>query len=291
MPLGSSVAPVIRAAADDGSCEVKARATSLCLLFLFAAGCGRDKGASQPPPAAAATAPDRSQIRFDDVTEKSGVAFVLKNGAQGRFHLIELMPGGVAAFDYDNDGCTDLYFTNGAALPSLEKTGPEFFNRLYRNDCHAGFTDVTERAGVSGAGYSMAVASGDFDNDGYRGPLRCRRQSQHPLQKPRGRHVRGRDRPGAGRRQPPTVRQIVVNRCRLVRCGRRWLAGSVRLELCGVGSSHRTPVRLAGGLPCIATRSNTKVVHISSIATIATGRSPTFRSPPESMRSREKAWE
>src|SRR5204862_309486 len=74
--------------------------------------------------------------------------------------------GGVAVLDYDNDGCMDVFFTNGAAIPSLRKTGPEFHNRLFHNNCDMTFTDVTESAGVPGRGYSMATAAGDFDNDG-----------------------------------------------------------------------------------------------------------------------------
>jgi hypothetical protein len=101
------------------------------------------------------------------VAGKSGLHFQLNNGATGRFRQVELMTGGVAAFDYNNDGCADVYFANGAALPSLEKTSPQFYNRLYRNNCDATFTDITEDAGVAGAGYSMAVATGDYNNDGF----------------------------------------------------------------------------------------------------------------------------
>ena len=107
-----------------------------------------------------------AQIRFNEIAAKAGLQFELRNGAGGRYHLVELMPGGVAALDFDNDSCTDLYFTNGASLPSLRKTGPEFHNRLYRNNCDLTFTDVTGKAGVEGEGYSMAVAAGDYDNDG-----------------------------------------------------------------------------------------------------------------------------
>jgi hypothetical protein len=107
------------------------------------------------------------QIRFAEVAAKSGLRFELRNGATGQFHQIELTSGGVAVLDYNNDGCTDIFFTNGAAIPSLRKTGPEFYNRLFRNNCDMTFTDVTAAAGLAGEGYSTAAAIGDFDNDGY----------------------------------------------------------------------------------------------------------------------------
>lgn len=116
----------------------------------------------------AAAAPGvRAQIRFEDVAGKSGLKFELRNGAAGEFHQPELMLGGVAVLDYNNDGCMDIFFTNGAAMPSLKKTGPEYFNRLFRNNCDGTFTDVTEKSGVAGEGYSMGVAVADYDNDGY----------------------------------------------------------------------------------------------------------------------------
>jgi hypothetical protein len=116
---------------------------------------------------AAATAGVRAQIRFEDVAGKSGLEFELRNGAIGEFHQPELMPGGVAVLDYNNDGCMDIFFTNGAAMPSLKKTVPQYFNRLFRNNCDGTFTDVTEKTGVAGEGFSMGVAVADYDNDGY----------------------------------------------------------------------------------------------------------------------------
>ena len=77
------------------------------------------------------------------------------------------MTGGVALFDYDNDGRLDIFFTNGAAIPSLEKTDSSFSNRLFHNNGDGTFTDVTEKAGLAGIGYSMGVAAGDYDNDGF----------------------------------------------------------------------------------------------------------------------------
>ena len=115
----------------------------------------------------AATSAPGPPIRFEEIAQKAGLRFELRNAADGRFHQIELMVGGVATLDFNNDGCADVFFTNGAAIPSLRKTGAEFHNRLYRNNCDLTFTDVTGQAGVAGEGYSMAAASGDFDNDGF----------------------------------------------------------------------------------------------------------------------------
>ncbi len=106
-------------------------------------------------------------IRFRDVAAKAGLGFVLENDPTPRKHLVETMAGGVAAFDYDGDGLTDIYFANGASLPSLEKTSPRFWNRLYQNLGGFRFQDVTEKAGVAGAGYSMGAAAADYDNDGH----------------------------------------------------------------------------------------------------------------------------
>jgi enediyne biosynthesis protein E4 len=116
----------------------------------------------------AAMAAAGAPIRFEEIGQRAGLRFELRNaGAAGRFHQIELMVAGVAAFDFDNDGCSDVFFVNGAAIPSLRKTGPEFHNRLFRNNCNLTFTDVTAEAGVAGEGYSMAAAAADFDNDGF----------------------------------------------------------------------------------------------------------------------------
>jgi len=106
-------------------------------------------------------------IHFREVAHSAGLDFVLQNNPTPRKHMIETMPGGVAAFDYNNDGLTDIFFTNGASIPSLEKDSPRFFNRLYRNDGGMRFTDVTSEAGIAGAGYSMGAAAADYNNDGH----------------------------------------------------------------------------------------------------------------------------
>lgn len=79
------------------------------------------------------------------------------------------MCGGVAAIDYNNDGWMDLFFTNGAKLPELVKTSPEYYNCLLRNKGDGTFEDVTAKAGLNGAnlGYCFGVAAADYDNDGW----------------------------------------------------------------------------------------------------------------------------
>jgi len=106
-------------------------------------------------------------IRFANVAKTAGLDFAVENSPTPMKHLIETMAGGVAAFDYNGDGRTDIFFTDGAALPSLTKDSPKYWNRLFRNEGGMRFTDVTEEAGVRGEGYSMGAAAGDYDNDGH----------------------------------------------------------------------------------------------------------------------------
>src|SRR5450631_3316654 len=76
-----------------------------------------------PGPLAAPGPPAAPGPYFEDRSARSGIAFVLHNAASPERHQIETMAGGVAVFDYDNDGYPDIYFANGAEQPSLAKTG------------------------------------------------------------------------------------------------------------------------------------------------------------------------
>ncbi len=119
----------------------------------------------------------RNQVPFEEVSARLGVQFEHHNCPTSNKYLVETMGGGVALLDYDNDGRLDIFFTNGArladpmapgALP--DKTDPKYWNRLFHQNADGTFTDVTEKAGLSGnpqAGYSMGVAVGDYDNDGF----------------------------------------------------------------------------------------------------------------------------
>jgi hypothetical protein len=124
----------------------------------------------------------QEQPWFVDAAPQSGLTFTHFNGMSGQFYYPEIMPPGVALFDYDNDGDLDVFVVQGRMLGKvpLERAlfppgdGSLLRGRLFRNDLqlHADgtrtlrFTDVTEASGIDARGYGMGVATGDFNNDG-----------------------------------------------------------------------------------------------------------------------------
>jgi len=105
-------------------------------------------------------------IRFEEIAARSGLKFTTESSPTPNKNQVETMVAGVALLDYDGDGYLDIYLVNGAAIPSLKKESPAYWNRLFHNNRDGTFTDVTEKAGLAGAGYGMGVAVGDYDNDG-----------------------------------------------------------------------------------------------------------------------------
>ena len=112
--------------------------------------------------------------RFEDVTAARHIRFQGVSPHTTRKYLIESMGSGVALFDYDNDGRLDIFFVNGAALSDPmpkgavpQKSGPQDWNRLFHQKPDGTFEDVTEHAGLTGVGFGMGVAVGDYDNDGF----------------------------------------------------------------------------------------------------------------------------
>ena len=124
-----------------------------------------------------AVAQSTPNVQLTDITAQSHIDFTLQNSATSSKYLIETMAGGVAIFDYDNDGRLDIFFTNGALIfdpmpdgKLPDKSDKKFWNHLYRQNADGTFTDVTDRAGLTGIPqgyYSMGVAVGDYDNDGF----------------------------------------------------------------------------------------------------------------------------
>ena len=123
-----------------------------------------------PKLAGAAPLLTRHPLRFTDVSGPAGLHWVYHNGATGRHHFIETTGGGVAFFDYNNDGLLDIFAVQSGPVPGASPSETNFPRRsvLYRNNGDGTFTDVTSGSGLDADfGYGQAVSVADYDNDGW----------------------------------------------------------------------------------------------------------------------------
>jgi hypothetical protein len=136
--------------------------SSLCAFLFVALQAGR--------PAQSPTRP-----HFTDVAARSKISYRSNNSPGGHKYYPQPMCGGVAIFDFDNDGLPDIFFTNGAKLPEMKKTDPSYYNCLLKQRPDGTFDDVTARAGLTGKDldFNFGVAVGDYDNDGFEDLFIC----------------------------------------------------------------------------------------------------------------------
>jgi len=107
----------------------------------------------------------QSNLSFTDVTRAAGIDFHLTCGGPNKLYIMDSMCGGVAVFDYDNDGWMDIFLVNGSEIGDL-KAGRCHLGKLYRNNHDGTFTDVTSKSGIDHCGWGFGAAVGDYDNDG-----------------------------------------------------------------------------------------------------------------------------
>ncbi len=82
-------------------------------------------------------------------------------------YIIDSPSGGLALFDYDNDGRLDVYLLNGSTMKAMQGQEQAPRAALFRNLGNFKFEDVTDKAGLANERWGMGVAVGDFNNDGF----------------------------------------------------------------------------------------------------------------------------
>src|SRR5689334_7766224 len=114
---------------------------------------------------AVVSSPPQQKVTFTDITTQAGITFKHVASPEKKY-IVESMSGGVAMFDYDNDGKLDLFLVNSLSVDLVKSKG-KTKSQLYHNDGNGKFTEVGEKAGVSDVGWGMGVAVGDYNNDGF----------------------------------------------------------------------------------------------------------------------------
>ena len=159
---------------------MKSRILAVPAILALLIACGTP---AEPPKLSSASAPGPSTDWFVDRAAETGLDFTYFNGMSGQYYFPEMLPGGVALLDYDNDGDLDVYFAQGRMLPEDRPLGEATIppakealplrGRLFRNDLQTSngpstlrFTDVTNASGIQASGYGMGAVAGDVDNDG-----------------------------------------------------------------------------------------------------------------------------
>ena len=108
--------------------------------------------------------------KFIDYTAAAGIDFRHTNGAFGSKWMPESLGAGVALFDADGDGWTDVLFVQGTSWPGQESAVPLTLRgatmQLYRNRGDRTFENITAGSGLEIPLYGFGAAPADYDGDG-----------------------------------------------------------------------------------------------------------------------------
>ena len=100
-----------------------------------------------------------------DVAVQAGLTHPIVYGDVAKTDYILDADGcGIAFIDFDNDNWLDAFVIGGTRW---EGAPPGTTNRLYKNNRDGTFTDVTEKAGLTHAGWCCGITVGDYNNDGF----------------------------------------------------------------------------------------------------------------------------
>jgi len=104
---------------------------------------------------------------FTEITSRLVGASSGQPWPDGKYFTPEISPGGVALFDYDNDGDLDIYQVCHAPAGELpDPFNGQAPNRLFRQESDGRFVEVSAAAGLDNPGFGHGAAIGDVDNDG-----------------------------------------------------------------------------------------------------------------------------
>ncbi|MGB8458681.1 MAG: VCBS repeat-containing protein, partial [Candidatus Acidiferrum sp.] len=117
--------------------------SALAAIFLHQKVFAGQTPKSQDPPIS---------VRFTDVRKDAGITFLQDSTQTDEKYYLETMGTGVGWIDYNQDGLMDLFFVQSSATDVYKPAHP-LRSALYRNNGDGTFTDVTEQAGVGGAGH------------------------------------------------------------------------------------------------------------------------------------------
>ena len=220
-----------------------------------------------------AQVPARSaRIALRDITADAGITFT-HHAAPEKKYIVESMSGGVALFDFDNDGLTDIYFVDSLTVETANDPRAAR-SELYRNLGKGRFENVTDKSGLAHPGWGMGVCTADLDGDGLEDVYVTALGGNKLYRNNRKRHVHRRDRARrdggrlvSGLRVSPTTTRTATSICSS--------AGMSTSIWRTCRSSARTRRASTAASRCSADRVDFRANRTSCFATTATGRSLT----------------
>jgi hypothetical protein len=146
-----------------------------CAFELATGGCGQspspnsptsataEKAASANPAASNTLAATDDAPLLTEVTEQLGFKRPREPWPDGTYMTPEITPGGIALFDYDNDGRLDILQICHGPPGKFDTPVP---NRLFHQQPDGTFKEMPNAGGLVSGGYAHGVAVGDVENRG-----------------------------------------------------------------------------------------------------------------------------